>query len=91
MTAWPTICSTARPKFRIAELAMQRDQPNRSVRVSANSFLSVLARALKPFSDEFLRNAGRTIGVGLGVLIIDMLARISGIEGGLLNLIGLMR
>ncbi len=70
---------------------MQRDQPNRSGRLSANNNLSSLARMLKPFSDEFLRNAGRTIGVGLGVLFTDLIARISGIEGGLLNLIGLMR
>lgn len=70
---------------------MQRDQPNRSGRVSANNFLSALARILKPFSEEFLRNAGRTIGVGLGVLVTDLMARLSGIEGGLLNLIGFMR
>lgn len=70
---------------------MQRDQRNYLGSLIANNRLSVLARALKPFSDEFLRNAGRTIGVGLGVLVTDLMARISGIEGGLLNLIGLMR
>ncbi len=70
---------------------MQRDQPNRSGRISANHVLSELARMLKPFLDELQRNAGRTIGVGLGVLVTDLMARLSGIEGGLLELIDLMR